>query len=323
MQRALVGVGLALALCGVFEKRARAEPRDLSEVQSNRYYYLHSGLTAAGFLGTAVEQILTSHHRPGYDLDSFGPDDAVRANFSESSAHLSDKTLALTVTGPLLLQMSQGFGTRMGNASLIYAEALSLNVLTASTFKIIVRRPRPYTHSKDPRILDFMDRQGADAYSSFYSAHASTSFTAATAGSVLYSLQTDELVARHTVWGMSFLLAGMTAQLRTRAGRHYRTDIWVGTLAGMATGVLVPALHRLDLQQIRGTELAAAGGALGVTMLLSEVVDFCAALDVLRLCGLPRDVDVPLRDASLVPRWKVLPQAYTGGGGVSVMGELR
>lgn len=322
MQRALVFVSLALAWLSATTRQARAEPRDLSEVQSDRYYYLHGGLAAAGFLGTAVEQILTSHHRPGYDLDAFGPDDSVRANFSESSAHLSDKTLALSVTGPLLLQMSQGFSTRMGNASLIYAEALSLNVLMASTAKIVVRRPRPYTHTKDPRLLDFMDRQGADAYSSFYSGHASTSFTAATAGSVLYSLQTDELVARHTVWGVSFLLAGMTAQLRARAGRHYRTDIWVGSVMGVATGALVPALHRLDLQQVRATELAVAGGALGVTMLLSEVVDFCAALDVLRLCGLPRDVDVPLRDASLVPRWKVLPQAYGGGGGLSVVGEL-
>lgn len=321
MQRAHVGAGLVLAWFASTQ-HASAEPRDLSEVQSNRYYYLHSGITAAGFVGTVVEQIVTSHHSPGYDLDPFGPDDAVRANFSESSAHLSDKTLAVTVMAPLFLQMSQGFGTRMGNASLVYAEALSLTVLAASTAKIIVRRPRPYSHSKDPRILEFMDRQGADAYSSFYSGHASTSFTAATTGSLLYSLQTDELVARHTVWGFSFLLAGMTSQLRARAGRHYRTDIWVGAFAGMAVGVAVPVLHQLDVGRVQGTELAVAGGAFGVTMLLSEVVDFCAALDVLNLCGLPRDVGVPLRDASLVPRWRVQPQAYPGGGGVSVSGEL-
>lgn len=321
MQRALVGVGLALALCGT-QSEARADPRDLSEVQSNRYYYLHAGITAAGFLGTALEEIIYAHHKPGYDLMRFGPDDVVRANFSGSSAHLSDKLLALNLTAPLLLQMSDGFGTRMGNASLIYAEAISVNLLTTNTVKLIVRRPRPYTHSKDPRILDFMDRQGADAYSSFYSGHASTAFTAATSGSVLYALQTDELAARHTVWGVSFLFAGMTAQLRARAGRHYRTDIWVGTLAGIATGALVPALHRLDLEQIRPTELATAGGALAVTMMLSEVVDFCAALDVLKLCGLPRDIDVPLRDASLRPRWAVLPQALPGGGGLSVQGDM-
>lgn len=322
MQRALVGVGMALAIMSGLSKRATAEPRDLSAVQSNRYYYLHTGLTAASFLGAAAEELIGSRSRPGYDLDPFGPDDAVRANFSGSSAHLSDKLLALNLTAPLLLQMSQGFDTRMGNATLVYAEAISFSVLATSTMKLIVRRPRPYTHSKDPRILDFMDRQGANAYSSFYSGHASTAFTAATTGSVLYSQQTDELVARHTVWGLSFLLAGMTGQLRARAGRHYRTDVWVGTFAGIAIGALVPTLHRVDVARVRGTELAVAGGALGVTMLLSEVVDFCAALDVLNLCGLPRDVDVPLRDASRGPRWVVLPQAFAGGGGLSVQGEL-
>lgn len=321
MVRALVVVGLVAALLGA-SRNAGAEPKDLSELRSNRYYYLHTGLTLAGFLATGVEEVITAHHGPGYDLDSFGPDDSIRANFSESSAHLSDKLLALNITAPLFLQMSQGFGTRMGNATLIYSEAISFNVLAANTAKIIVRRPRPYVHSKDPRILDFMDRQGADAYASFYSAHASTAFTAATAGSILYAAQTDELVARHTVWGLTFLLAGMTAELRTRAGRHYRTDIWVGTLAGIATGALVPLLHRTDLERIRGTELATAGGALGVTLLLSEVVDFCAALDVLHLCGLPRDVDVPLRDASLTPNWVLLPRAFTGGAGLSVVGQL-
>lgn len=321
MFRALALVGLTLSL-SLVAPSTRAEPHDLSERRSDRYYYLHSGLTLAALLGTATEEIVSSHHGPGYDLGRFGPDDSVRANFSASSAHLSDKLLALNVTAPLLLQMSDGFDTRMGNASLIYAEALSFNLLMVSTVKLIVRRPRPYTHSKDPRILDFMDRQGSDAYASFYSGHASTSFTAATSGSILYALKTDEPGARHTVWGLSFLLAGMTAELRARGGRHYRTDIWAGTLAGIATGALVPLAHGLDLKRVKPSELATAGGGLAVSMLLSEVIDFCGALDVLNLCGLPRDVDVPLRDASLSPRWAVAPLPLPGGGGVSVYGDL-
>lgn len=320
MRRALIGLALVAAACfGVSE--LRAEP--LSERRSNAYYYLHGGLAAGSLLLTTVEELATVHHRAGYDLNAFGPDNSVRENFSAASAALSDKLLALDVSMPILLQMSNGFDTSMGNATLIYGEALGFNLLAANTAKIIVRRPRPYTHSKDPRVRDFMDRQGADAYASFYSAHASTAFTSAISGSLLYSARTDELVARHAVWGFSFLLAGMTAQLRVRSGRHYRTDIWVGALSGMAIGFLVPALHRVELGRVRGTEVATAGGALGVTMVLSEVIDFCKALDVLRLCALPRDVAVPLRDASLEPpRWSVLPAAYPGGGGLTFSREL-
>ena len=326
MRRAFVSLGLAGALGVAWlggATDARAEPTPLSELRSNRYYYLHTGIIAAGLVGTTVEELATIHHGPGFDLDRFGPDDSVRENFSAASANLSDKMLAVNVTMPLFLQMSQGFGTSMGNATLIYSEAHALNLLASNTAKIIVRRPRPYTHSKDPRITAFMDRQGADAYASFYSAHASTSFTSAMAGSLLYGARTDELVARHTVWGLSFLLAGMTAQLRVRSGRHYRTDIWVGAISGMAAGFLVPALHGVDLHRVRATEALTAGGAFGVSMLLSEVVDFCRALDVLHLCGLPRDVQVPLQDATLVqPSWVVMPTAFAGGGGLAVLGQL-
>jgi len=323
MPRARFGFGLAAALALAAPASVRAEPTRLSEQRSNRYYYLHTGVIAGALIGTTVEELWTTHHGAGWDLNRFGPDDSVRTNFSVAAAHLSDKMLAIDVTMPLFLQMSQGFDTSMGNATLIYMEAQAFNLLAANTAKIIVRRPRPYTHSKDPRVLAFMDRQGSDAYASFYSGHASTSFTSASAGSLLYAARTDELVARHTVWGFSFLLAGMTAQLRVRAGRHYRTDVWTGAIGGIATGLLVPALHGIDLRRVRASEYATAGGAFAVTMLLSEVVDFCSALNVLHLCALPRDVDVPLQDAKAVtPSWTLLPTAFAGGGGLSVVGEL-
>jgi membrane-associated phospholipid phosphatase len=322
MRRRLLSCWLAAAL-GLWAAGAEAEAKPLSEQRSDRYYYLHSGLIFAGLAGTMVEELATIHHGAGYDLTSFGPDESVRENFSAASANLSDKLLALDMTMPLFLQMSQGFGISMGNATLIYSEAQAFNLLAANTAKIIVRRPRPYTHSKDPRVRAFMDRQGADAYASFYSAHSSTAFTSAMAGSLLYSARTDELVARHTVWGLSFLLAGMTAQLRVRAGRHYRTDIWVGALSGIGVGLLVPALHGVELNRVHATELATAGGAFAVSMLLSEVIDFCSVLDTLRLCGLPRDVSVPLQDAGLTrPRWAVSPAAFPGGGGLRLSTEL-
>jgi len=321
MRPAWVVLGLAIAACVSGTPPARAEP--LSQQRSDRYYHLHGGLIAGSVLAAGVEEIVSVHHGAGYDLRSFGPDDSVRENFSAAAAALSDKLLALNVMMPVFLQMSGGFDTSMGNATLIYGEAHAFNLLASNTAKIVVRRPRPYTHSTDPRVRAFMDRQGSDAYASFFSGHASTAFTAAAAGSVLYSARTDELVARHTVWGFSFLLAGMTAQLRVRAGRHYRTDIWLGTFSGLAAGFVVPALHGVELERIRGTELISAGGAFAVTMLLSEVVDFCSVLDALHLCALPRDVAVPLRDAALErPRWQLRPTAFAHGGGLVLTSDL-
>lgn len=321
MRPARLVVALVIAL-SLSAWPARAET-PLVEKRSDGHYRLHAGLIGGSLLVAGAEGLFSVHHGPGYDLQSFHPDDVVRENFSAASATLSDKLLALNVLMPVLLQMSNGFDTSMGNATLIYAEAQAFNLLATNTVKVLVRRPRPYTHTKDPRVLAFMDRQGSDAYASFYSGHASTSFTSAMAGSLLYSARTDELVARHTVWGVSFLLAGMTAQLRVRAGRHYRTDIWLGTLSGLTAGFLVPALHGVELSRVRGTEAITAGSAFGVTMLLSEVIDFCRVLDALRMCGLPRDVVVPLRDAGLPrPNFRLQPAAFPGGGGLLLSSEL-
>jgi len=323
MRPVRVVLGLALAACVSSTAPARAEPTPLDQPRSNSYYRLHAGLIAGSLLVTAGEELATIHHGAGYDLNAFGPDDSVRDRFSASAAGLSDKLVAINVLMPVFLQMSGGFDTSMGNAMVIYGEAHAFNLLAVNTAKIIVRRPRPYTHSTDPRVRAFLDRQGSDAYASFYSGHASVAFTGAAAGSILYSARTDELVARHTVWGLSFLFAGMTAQLRVRAGRHYRTDIWLGTLSGLAAGFLVPALHGAELNRIRGTELITAGSAFAVTMLLSEVVDFCSALDALHLCALPRDVVVPLRDAAVERRrWLLHPTAFPHGGGLALSSEL-
>jgi len=321
MLRALAGCAVTAGLVLATTQSARAEP--LSQPRTSRYYGLHASLTFGAFALIGVEELATVHHGPGYDLGQFGPDDAVRANFSEAAGNLSDKLLAVALTAPLFLQMSQGFDTSMGNASLIYAEAHGFDLLLANTAKIIVRRPRPYTHSHDVHVREFAERQGADAYASFYSAHASTAFTSAMAGSLLYAARTDDLAARHAVWGFEFLMAGMTAQLRVRAGRHYRTDIWVGALAGLATGWLVPAAHGVELQRVRGSELATAGAAFAVSMLLSEVVDFCSALDTLHLCALPRDVAQPLGEARVLsPSWVLLPAPLAGGAGLSFAGRL-
>ena len=314
---------MGVLVLGAARPAQALETHPLSEVRTQNYYYLHGGLTLGAVAAIGVEELLIPRSGPGFDLRSFGPDDVVRANFSDASAHLSDKLLLVTMTAPLFLQMSQGFDSSMGNASLIYAESHAFSMLLADTTKLIVRRPRPYTHSKDARIVGFAEQQGADAHASFYSAHSSSAFTSAMAGSLLYSARTDNLPARHVVWGFEFLMAGMTAQLRVRAGRHYRTDIWVGTALGLSMGLVVPALHGVEVGRVRGSEMATAGGALAVSMLLSEAVDLCGVLQRLHLCELPRDITVPLGNESVAPAsWVVLPAPIPGGAGLSLLGQL-
>lgn len=318
-------LALSLLACWLCAWPAQGEP--LSQKRSRDYYLFHSGLTVGGFALTGIEEWAFGNHGPGpgWGRYSFYPDDIVQLNFSQSAAEMSDRMLTLAVLTPMLVQMSSGFDTSMGNAALVYGETHMISFFLTSTAKLVARRPRPYTHATDPRIQEFADSEGGEAYVSFFSGHSSAAFTAATVGSLLYSARTDEQWARHTLWGLEFMFAGMTAQLRVRAGRHYRTDIWVGAAVGIGVGVAVPLLHNVDLSSVRGSELGVAAGATGVTMVVSELVEFCDLLDLIGFCSFERDVTVPVapsndRQAGL--RYFVAPAAFQGGGGIQVAGDF-
>lgn len=304
---------------------ALGEPKPLSEKRSTSYYGWHTGLTALGFGVSGLELLLGGNHGVGADWSGFVLDDPVKMNFSDSASARSDAMVFMNVTLPVLAQMSSGFDTSMANATLIYAEAQSITFLLTTTTKLLVRRPRPYTHSQDPRIIEFKNTEGPEANVSFFSGHSSASFTAATSGAILYSARTDDLWARRTMWGVEFMLAAATAQLRVRAGRHYRTDVWTGTAVGLAVGYLVPKLHGVQTSRVEGSELAIAGIAGGATMLLGELCDIGTLLSFAPSCGQKRDVRVPVqpsRDETTGARWFVLPAAFVGGGGLQIMGDL-
>ena len=284
---------------------SHAEP--LSEARSDSYYVWHGVGTGAALVG-ALGLTLLAPDQPGPDWALGAWDRRARQNFSESAAKGSDQGLVLTVTLPVAIQMSDGFDTALGNAALIYGEAQAANILLNSAVKLAFGRPRPYTHSDDPKVREFVKREGPDAYASFYSGHSSLSHTAAMSGSILYAMRTDELVARHVVWGLEFALAGVTAQLRVRAGRHYPTDIWTGALVGAGIGFAVPALHGVELERIEATEWVVAGSAFTVTMLGGELLALTSRSD--------ED-----ESASAAPvRVTVLPAAFASGAGLEAVG---
>ena len=287
-------------------------------MRSGAYYGWHLGVIGLELAASGAVSWLGRGHEGRWDLVPFSPDLAVRNHFNDAAAQASDRLRLLTLALPLAAQLSSGFDSAFGNAALIYTEAQTTNLFLTTLTKEIVRRPRPYTHSRDPRVREFARSEGSEAYASFYSGHASASYAAALSGSLLYAARTRELWARHLMWGGEFLLAGITAQLRVSAGRHYRTDVWFGSLIGAATGIAIPALHGLPLSRVRASEVAVAAGAVLLTQLGAELVDLCALLG----CAEPSSARE--RSGRVSPpglEWSLLPAALPGGVGLQGMGS--
>jgi membrane-associated phospholipid phosphatase len=308
-----IAASLLLALVAL---GARAGAAPLDQRRPAPQIWAEAALTSAAFAGAIVLQGARGAHGARWDWEP-GIDVDVRRNFNDAAAQISNVTGAITLLLPLAGQFWVPFDAGLANGTLMYAEAHAANLLLLTATKEIVRRPRPYTHSELPAVQRFAQEQGSEAYVSFYSGHASSAFTAAVAGSLLYAGRTREPWSRHLMWGTELLLAGTTAQLRVRAGRHYRTDIWVGSAVGTAIGVAVPALHGA-IPRLSASELGVAAGALVLGLVGGELLDpcrvlGCAAAQAAAQRMLPPAEGVSPGSGSSGVQWSLAPMANAAG----------
>jgi len=213
--------------------------------------------------------------------------------FSATAGKTADTTLSIVIVTPIAMQIAGGVNDVTGENLLYYGEALTASLLFNLGAKYAFRRPRPYTASANPRIKRYAADQDTDARLSFYSGHSTMAFTAAVAGSLVF--RSDDEYARAGVWGFHMALAGATANLRVRAGKHYYTDVIAGALIGTAIGILAPGLQGQGIEMPTSVEWAAIGGGLLLGVIGSQLIP------------MPRDILEPLA--------AVTPVAYSGGGG--------
>ncbi len=213
--------------------------------------------------------------------------------FSATAAKTADTTLAVVIVTPVALQVAGGVNDQTGENLLYYGESLGASLLFNIGAKYLFHRPRPYTHSSDPRIKRYAAGEETDARLSFYSGHSTMAFTAAVAGSLVF--RSEDQHARAGVWGFHMALAGATANLRVRAGKHYYTDVIAGAVIGTGIAVAVTGLQGPGIEMPTGIEWAAIGGGLLLGVVGSQLIP------------MPRDI--------LEPLGAVTPVAYSGGGG--------
>jgi membrane-associated phospholipid phosphatase len=170
-------------------------------------------------------------------------DDHLKGRYSSQAAHTSDILLAMDVTTPVALFVGRGLDRETGKRIAIYGETILASMALDSVVKAAVGRPRPYVYSDDPALVAHAEGEGKDSHYSFYSRHASTTFSASVAGAYLFAQSTPDTHARAAVWGVELALAAATADLRTRAGMHFYSDVLTGAVVGSGLGILVPYLH--------------------------------------------------------------------------------
>lgn len=220
------------------------DPDGAPPAQRLRLHWLADGaaVVASGLsIGLSTQIPVDQSTRWNTQLLPF--DHRLEGRYSSGAADLSNALLAADVAIPAALFVGQGFDVETGKRVGIYAETILVQFALDSLIKPWVGRPRPYTYSEDPDVIAYGHGKGRDSRYSFYSVHASTAFSASVAGAYLYAQTTSDTRARATVWGVELALAAATADLRTRAGQHFYSDVLVGGVIGSGLGVLIPYLH--------------------------------------------------------------------------------
>ncbi len=239
----------------------------LSEQSPWRVSYPIDGAVVGALVGGSllISQIeVDTKHRWRSEL--IWGDEWVRGRYSRSAAQASDVLGLLTFASPIAMVVGQGIDKSLAHRGVVYAETLSASWLLNTTAKYVVQRPRPYAYSTDPNIVTMTAQQRRISHLSFYSGHASSSFTAAVAGSYLYAAQSSDETSRALFWGFELALASATANLRVRAGKHFFSDIIMGAIVGAGMGLAIPRLHLDPPSAYRPTTSEYATMAAGVAV---------------------------------------------------------
>jgi PAP2 superfamily protein len=289
----------ALGLCVVFflwaaSARARAQTAPDLNVKWGR----DGAITVGALVGVRLASLIPVDATALWQTQLLPFDDRLKGRMSESASTSSDVLRAVDVAVPLALLVGQGgLVEANGKRMLVYAEALTVGALANAVTKALVGRPRPYVYSDEPLVKEYAERQGSDSRESFYSGHASTTFTAAVAGSYLYAQVATDKTSRAVVWGFELAVAGATSDLRTRAGKHFYSDVIAGAIVGAGIGFLVPYLHGGPAYHPSAGEWVAIATAPIVGVVLAELM--------------------PAKPGITVPLGTVaLPWIAPGGGGV-------
>jgi membrane-associated phospholipid phosphatase len=272
MKRAAPRQVAAAACLLLLTGRARADLA-LDERQPDGYYFARAG-AVAGTLGLtmAMRSVLAPARPEPSPSEWLGWDDAVRGRLSTAASDATDVTLAATVAIPIGAELAHGVDVRLANVSVIYGEVLGANLLLNTVVKYSVPRLRPYNY-RVPAAAAYVMSQGVDAHLSFYSGHASTAFAAAIGGSYLFAAAHPDSPARPWLWGVESALAAATAIGRTRAGKHFYSDVAVGVVVGSVLGIGIPLLEGVHYRP-SVAELACAGGGALVGGLAAAVLPF-------------------------------------------------
>jgi hypothetical protein len=164
---------------------------------------------------------------------------AVRS--SDKASMQSDYLFYSAMPYPFLLLADKAIRKDALTVGALYWEAMAITGLLYTGGDYFIDRYRPETYDVDK---DFGARQSGNEKNSFFAGHVALVATSTFFTASIYDEYHPASKFKWVLYGVAVAATGTTAYLRHVAGKHFPSDILVGAIVGVGSGMLVPRLHR-------------------------------------------------------------------------------
>jgi membrane-associated phospholipid phosphatase len=165
--------------------------------------------------------------------------------YSEKAADASDLFFYGSMPLPLLVMLADGKMRKdFGKLAFMYLEAMSVTGVLYSGSSYLTSRYRPYAYNPEAP-MNLRTRGGAK--NSFFAGHVALVGTSTFFIAKVFSDYHPDSKAKWIPYTIASIATATTGYLRHKGGRHFPSDVLIGTAVGPLVGILIPHFHKNKL----------------------------------------------------------------------------
>lgn len=159
----------------------------------------------------------------------------------------SDLLLNSSVALPVLLGLDKNIRKDWFDVLLLYGQSHAVSSDLYILNSALVSRARPFNYSADVAIEEKIAKESRN---SWFSGHVSSTATASFFMAKVYSDYHPELGnKKYWLFTAALIPPALVGLYRYKAMKHFPTDIMAGVVAGAATGILIPHIHKIKREE--------------------------------------------------------------------------
>jgi membrane-associated phospholipid phosphatase len=161
--------------------------------------------------------------------------------YSEKAANNSDFFFYGAMPLPLILLADKHIRKDAAKVGFLYLEAMSVTGLLYTGSIYLTDRYRPLAYNPE---VSIDERKKGGTKNSFFAGHVALVATSSFFTAKVFSDYHPQSKLRWIFYSAAIVATSGTAYLRHRGGKHFPSDILIGTAIGTLSGLLVPHFHK-------------------------------------------------------------------------------